>query len=81
MGVKGIIRFQDDWHMGVFFLFWMFNWIPQILKELFTRLIMWLLLLLLSLLLLLLNSKLSDPSNTGNGQIWTTQYKKIDRLL
>ena len=85
MGVKGIIRFQDDWHMGVFFLFWMFNWILQILKELFTRLIVWLLLLLLllllSLLLLLLNSKLSDPSNTGNGQIWTTQYKKIDRFL
>ena len=39
MGVKGIIRFQDDWRMGVFFLFWMFNWIPQILKELFTSII------------------------------------------
>ena len=77
MGVKGIIRFQDDWQMGVFFLFWMFIWIPQILKELFTRLIVW----LLFLLLLLLNFKLSDPPNTGNGQIWTTQYKKIDRFL
>ena len=57
MGVKGVIRFQDDLHMGVFFLFWMFNWIPQILKELFTRLIVFIIIIIIITIIVVVVAK------------------------